>query len=95
MAGPTYAPRERADRKVVALFDRFAARDFVDVFALTHTHSKSDLLAWAGDLNPGFDRPYCVEALDALPRCTDLDLSLGDVDVEALRARTVEHGIRR
>ena len=35
VAGPTYAPQELAARKVVALFDRFAARDFVDVFALT------------------------------------------------------------
>jgi hypothetical protein len=86
VAGPTYAPRELAGRKVVALFDRFATRDFVDVFALSHTYSKSDLLTWAGDLNPGFDLPYFVEALDALPRYTDLDLSLGEVDVAALRA---------
>jgi predicted nucleotidyltransferase component of viral defense system len=54
VAGPTYAPRELAARKVVALFDRFAARDFVDVFALTRTY-------------------------------TDADLSLGDVDIAALR----------
>lgn len=85
VAGPTYAPQELAARKVVALFDRFAARDFVDVFALIHIYSKADLLGWASDLNPGFDRLYFVEALDALPRYTDLDLSLGDVDVAALR----------
>jgi predicted nucleotidyltransferase component of viral defense system len=47
VAGPTYAPEELAGRKVVALFDRFAARDFVDVFALSRTYSKTDLLAWA------------------------------------------------
>jgi Nucleotidyl transferase AbiEii toxin, Type IV TA system len=86
MAGPTYAPRELAGRKVVALFDRFAARDFVDVFALSHTYSKADLLTWAGELNPGFDLPYFVEALEVLPRYTDRDLSLGEVDVAALRA---------
>ncbi|MBB4912491.1 nucleotidyl transferase AbiEii/AbiGii toxin family protein [Actinophytocola algeriensis] len=85
VAGPTYAPEELAGRKVVALFDRFAARDFVDVFALSHTYSKADLLTWAGDLNPGFDLPYFVEALDALPRYTDVDLSLGAVDVAAVR----------
>lgn len=41
---PTYAPEELAGRKVVALFDRFAARDFVDVYALSNTYSKADLL---------------------------------------------------
>jgi predicted nucleotidyltransferase component of viral defense system len=86
VAGPTYAPRELAARKVIALFDRFAARDFVDVYALTHTYSKAQLLESAGHLNPGFDQHYFVEALDALPRYTDTDLSLGDVDVAALRA---------
>jgi hypothetical protein len=45
-----------------------------------------ELLEWASDLNPGFDRSYFVEALEALPRSTDLDLTLGDVDVVALRA---------
>jgi hypothetical protein len=86
VAGPTYAPQELAARKVVALFDRFAARDFVDVFALTHTYSRTALLTWASGLNPGFDLRYFAEALDALPRYTDLDLSLGEVDVTALRA---------
>ncbi len=86
VAGPTYAPEELAGRKVVALFDRFAARDFVDVFALSRTYSKADLLTWAGEINPGFDLPYFVEALDSLPRYADLDLSLGEVDVAALRA---------
>ncbi|HEX6358489.1 nucleotidyl transferase AbiEii/AbiGii toxin family protein [Actinophytocola sp.] len=86
LAGPTYAPRELAARKVVALFDRYAARDFVDVFALTRTYSKAGLLEWASDLNPGFHQPYFIQALDALPRYTDADLSLGDVDISALRA---------
>jgi predicted nucleotidyltransferase component of viral defense system len=86
VAGPTYAPRELAARKVIALFDRFAARDFVDVFALARRYGKAELLSWAGELNPGFHHRYFAEALDALPRYTDLDLSLGDVDVMALRA---------
>jgi predicted nucleotidyltransferase component of viral defense system len=85
VAGPTYAPQELAARKVIALFGRFAARDFVDVYALTHTYGEAELLDWASDLNPGFDRPYFLEALEALPRYTDLDLSLGDVDTAALR----------
>jgi predicted nucleotidyltransferase component of viral defense system len=90
VAGPTYAPRELAARKVIALFDRFAARDFVDVFALTHTYSKAELLDWAADLNPGFDRFYFIEALEALPRYTDRDLTLGEIDVAALRTFFLE-----
>jgi predicted nucleotidyltransferase component of viral defense system len=85
VAGPTFAPEELAARKVVALFDRYVARDFVDVFALTRTYSKPALLDWASEVDPGFDQRYFVEALDELPRYTDLDLSLGDVDVNALR----------
>jgi hypothetical protein len=85
VAGPTFAPQELAARKVVALFDRFAARDFVDVFALTHIYSKPELLEWASEVDPGFDERYFIEALDGLPRYADLDLSLGDVDVGGLR----------
>lgn len=55
------------------------------MFALSHTYGKADLLTWARELNPGFDLPYFIEALDALPRCTDVDLSLGAVDVAAVR----------
>ncbi|HEY7594791.1 MAG TPA: nucleotidyl transferase AbiEii/AbiGii toxin family protein [Actinophytocola sp.] len=85
VAGPTYAPQELAGRKVIALFDRSAARDFVDVFALTHVYSRPELLAWAREVNPGFELRYFIEALDAISRYTDVDLSLGDVDVDALR----------
>ena len=40
IAGPTFALDELAGRKVIALFDRAAARDFVDVFALTSTFTR-------------------------------------------------------
>ena len=33
--GPTFAPDELAGRKLLALFDRAAARDFADVFQLS------------------------------------------------------------
>jgi hypothetical protein len=44
--GPTFAPEELVGRKVVALFDRAAPRDFVDVFmsgwtALRHALTRS------------------------------------------------------
>lgn len=34
MVGPTFDPEELAGRKLTALFDRAAARDFADVFVL-------------------------------------------------------------
>ena len=43
-AGPTLAPEELAGRKLLALFDRAAARDFADVVAIppaSHTFSAS------------------------------------------------------
>jgi hypothetical protein len=33
VAGPTFAPEELAGRKLIPLFDRAAARDFVDVYS--------------------------------------------------------------
>lgn len=35
-AGPTLAPEELAGHKLLALFDRAAARDFADVYVLAH-----------------------------------------------------------
>jgi hypothetical protein len=50
IAGPTLDPRELAGRKVIALFDRAAARDFVDLFMLSKSFSKSDLLRLAAEV---------------------------------------------
>jgi hypothetical protein len=41
IAGPTFAPDELAGGKVIALFDRAAARDFVDVYALNRRFTKT------------------------------------------------------
>lgn len=85
VAGPTFAPQELAARKVVALYDRFVARDFVDIYTLTQTYGKQELLTWAAEVDPGFDRRYFIEALDKLSRYSDVDLALSDVQVGALR----------
>ena len=46
-AGPTLAPEELAGHKLLALFDRAAARDFSDVYVLAHRFGKDVLLARA------------------------------------------------
>lgn len=85
-AGPTFAPAELAGRKVIALFDRAAERDFVDVFALSRRFSKSALLELAGEVDAGFDVRVFAEMIGMLGRYRDADLALGGVDVGELRA---------
>jgi hypothetical protein len=86
IAGPTFAPDELAGRKVIALFDRAAARDFVDVYALSRRFTKTALLDLAREVDSGFDVHVFVDMLRHLARYGDVDLALGDVDIVALRA---------
>jgi len=86
VAGPTFARDELAGRKVIALFDRAAARDFVDVYALSRRFTKTQLLELAREVDGGFDVPVFVDMLRHLARYGVVDLALGDVDIVALRA---------
>jgi hypothetical protein len=86
LAGPTFAPDELAGRKVVALFDRAAARDFVDVYALSRTFSKQILLERAAEIDLGFDRSILADMMESVARYADADLEHGDEDLPALRA---------
>jgi hypothetical protein len=51
IAGPAFEAEELAGRKVIALFDRAEARDFVDVYLLTKHFSKEVLLARAAEID--------------------------------------------
>lgn len=83
--GPTYPPRELAARKLLALFDRAEARDFVDVHTLSERFDLDDLLDLAGDLDEGFTPALLAEMLASHKRFTDQDLAdLGD-DPASLR----------
>jgi hypothetical protein len=88
IAGPTFAPAELAGRKVIALFDRAAARDFVDVFALSRRFSKTEMLKLAREIDAGFEVGVFLEMIGLLSRYSnvDLDLDLGDVNAAAVRA---------
>lgn len=55
VAGPIFAPEELAGRKLIAPFDRAAARDFVDVYSLVRIFGKRALLAQAPKIDLGFD----------------------------------------
>lgn len=84
--GPTYAPVELAARKLLALFDRAAARDFVDVFALTSFYPREEMITRAQLLDAGFDAGILGEQLDTLRRFRDEDLPIDTKDVRELRS---------
>lgn len=83
--GPTFAPQELAGRKVVALFDRAEARDFADVFELSHHFSKAGLVAEAIEIDRGFDRRIFAGMMRSLARFSDEDLPAAQAHIEGLR----------
>lgn len=85
LIGPTFAPKELAGRKVVALFDRAEARDFADVLELSQHFSKDDLLEQAARLDPGFDHTMFAQMLRSLNRFRDEDLPSPQEGIPALR----------
>ena len=52
--GPTLPARDLVGRKVIALFDRAAARDFVDVYRLAEHFGRQGLLTQARRVDAGF-----------------------------------------
>src|SRR6266487_4942398 len=70
-AGPTLAPEELAGRKLLALFDRAAARDFADVRLLARRFGKDVLLARAAQIDAGFDIGTLASMIATLDRFTD------------------------
>lgn len=71
---------------MIALFDRAAGRDVVDVHALASRFSKTELLARAADIDAGFNLRAFAAMLDHIDRYQDADLNLSGVDVAALRS---------
>lgn len=90
IAGPAFEAEELAGRKVIALFDRAEARDFVDVYLLARQYSKQALLARAADIDPGFNPRIFAGMLDTLRRFSNADLPMPDKQVDALRAFFVD-----
>lgn len=85
-AGPTLAPEELAGHKLLALFDRAAARDFADVYVLAHRFGKDVLLARAAQIDAGFDARVLGDMIATLDRFTDDEIPVPDDSVAELRA---------
>jgi hypothetical protein len=77
-AGPTLAPEELAGHKLLALFDRAAARDFADIYVLAHRFGKSLLLARAAQIDAGFDPSVLANMIATLHRFSDEELPVPD-----------------
>lgn len=60
---PTRSLQDLAADKTLALFGRATTRDFVDVYLLLQRYELSQLMAWAADKDPGFDRDWFIRAL--------------------------------
>ncbi|MGL5930345.1 MAG: nucleotidyl transferase AbiEii/AbiGii toxin family protein [Dermatophilaceae bacterium] len=87
VAGPTFDPLELAGRKLLALYDRAAARDFVDVHALVGRFGTQPLLDMAADVDPGLDLDVLADMFDTIARYDDGALALGpNSDPTALRS---------
>lgn len=68
-AMPVRSLEDLAADKVLALFGRAAARDFVDVYQLLRTHFDwGELLALARRKDPGFDNEWFARALQQVDR---------------------------
>lgn len=70
-AGPTLAPEELAGHKLLALFDRAAARDFADVYVLARRFGKDALITSATQIDAGFDAQVLASMMATLDRFTD------------------------
>ena len=83
--GPTLGLEDLAGRKLLALFDRAAARDFVDVYVLAQRFGRKLLADRAAEVDLGFDRGQLAGMMAMLDRYTDEDLPLPAGEVAALR----------
>lgn len=85
LAGPTYPAKELAARKILALFDRAALRDFVDVANVATRYGTEPLLDLAAEIYGGFDRAVFRDMAATLERFSDEEVAGLHADPSALR----------
>lgn len=85
--GPTYPAPELAARKVLALLDRAALRDFIDVDRVSGTYPKELLVEIAESIDEGLDVGVLAQMLSGLDRFTDEQITAFGVEPAAMRER--------
>ena len=84
--GPLLALEDLAGDKMTALFSRAAARDFVDVYALSERFSREELYELARDKDTGFILDRLREALGTFEHRYRQDFPVSDEEYERLRS---------
>ena len=88
--GLLLAEDELAADKTLALFGRAAARDFIDVAALTTRYSLDELCRLASEKDPGFDQSVLADMLSHIDRLPQSDFALGADEYQRLREQVSE-----
>ena len=83
--GTTVALEELAADKVLALFSRAEARDFVDVRQLVERFGWPRLLELAAEKDLGFEVEHLIMALDAFGRLSRAEFPLSEAEYGDLR----------
>lgn len=81
------ADEELAADKVLALFGRAAARDYVDVASLESRYGLERLCSLAAEKDPGFDRSVLAAVLGSFDRLPRADFDLDDSGLDSLRTQ--------
>jgi predicted nucleotidyltransferase component of viral defense system len=83
--GPVLALDELAADKMLALFSRAEARDFVDVHQLRSRYSRAELSSLATRKDPGFHAEGFVDALTSISRHDRTEFDVDDGTFRLLR----------
>ena len=83
--GPTLAPLELAGRKLLPLFGRAEARDFADIYVLTHRFGKAALIQQAQAFDAGFDLSVLAQMIRTIERFDDNESPLAADDLPMVR----------
>ncbi|MEY4157535.1 MAG: hypothetical protein RL743_30 [Actinomycetota bacterium] len=83
--GPAFAGEELGGRKLLALFARAEARDFVDVYVLSMRFGRNKIYTFARQLDFGFGPQPLIEAFARLTLHSDNDLPIDQALVPDLR----------
>lgn len=83
--GPTLTVRDLAAGKLLALWHRLEARDYVDVHLLAQRFGRTALTEWAAARDAGFAAHLLVDALRGHERWSDDELRAVGVDPSDLR----------
>jgi hypothetical protein len=83
--GPVFSPLELAGRKLLALFDRAEARDFVDVYVLSKKFGNQKMFDAATQIEVSLNKQILARMMNALDRFSDDELQIDHSEVGTLR----------